>query len=317
VNSAPISRLSWGLTGVGFALSVAVAISGSPSFASAAYLVATVQVMIFLGISAKVNKPDKVLWPALFIIAVASSTAQVLENQFANENLQVISESLYLLVQITLALGLLLIIRRRIGNDPISVLGDGLIVALGAWFLIWVIFLQPTFDSSATSVAVTGIQGATLAISAIVLFSLATLLFGDAARTPAVWLIAGAITFTLVGDFSFAATDSGRFDVPPQFINAPYVLCLFLCSAAFVHSSISTITEHGAARTQRPLLGRLITTTAALTIPVVVLALTEASDQADRIVRAISVFVLSIAVTARVNRRAHRSSKSKPHACAR
>jgi hypothetical protein len=64
-----------------------------------------------------------------------------------------------------------------------------------------------------------------------------------------------------------------------------------------VHHSISTITEHGAARTQRPLLGRLITTTAALTIPVVVLALTEAADQTDRAVRAISVFVLSIAVT--------------------
>ena len=51
---------------------------------------------------------------------------------------------------------------------------------------------------------------------------------------------------------------------------------------------------------QRPLLGRLLVTTAALTIPVVVLALTEASDNIDRAVRAISVFVLTIAVTARV-----------------
>jgi diguanylate cyclase (GGDEF)-like protein len=300
VNSAPISRLSWGLTGVGLALSVAVATSGSQSFSNVAYLIATVQVMVFLGISAKFNKPDRVLWPALFIIAVSSSTAQILDNQFSNVNLQAIPESLYLLVQITLALGLLLIIRRRIGNDPMSVLGDGLIVALGSWFLIWVVFLQPTFDTSTSVVLVTGIQGATLAISAIVLFSLATLLFGDAARTPSVWLIAFAITFTLIGDFLYAANDSGRFQIAAEYINASYVFCLFLCSAAFVHSSISTITEHGAARTQRPLLGRLITTTAALTIPVVVLALTEAADQTDRIVRAISVFVLSIAVTARV-----------------
>jgi diguanylate cyclase (GGDEF)-like protein len=289
VNSAPISRLSWGLTGVGIALSLAVAVSGSQSFSNSAYLIATVQVMVFLGISAKFNKPDKVLWPALFVIAASSSTAQILDDQFTNVNLQAIPESLYLLVQVTLALGLLLIIRRRIGNDPMSVLGDGLIVALGAWFLIWVVFLQPTFDESTSVVLVTGIQGATLAISAIVLFSLATLLFGDAART-----------FTLIGDFLYAANDSGRFDIAAEYINASYVFCLFLCSAAFVHSSISTITEHGAARTQRPLLGRLITTTAALTIPVVVLALTEAADQTDRIVRAISVFVLSIAVTARV-----------------
>jgi diguanylate cyclase (GGDEF)-like protein len=300
VNSAPISRLSWGLTGVGLVLSVAVATSGSPSFSDSAYLIATVQVMVFLGISAKFNKPDKVLWPALFVIAVASTTAQLLDEQFTNVNLQAIPESLFLLVQATLAFGLLLIIRRRIGNDPLSVLGDGLIVALGAWFLIWVVFLQPTFNEDTTVLLVTGIQGATLAISAIVLFSLATLLFGDAARTPAVWLIAFAITFTLAGDFLYAANDSGRFQIDVQYINAAYVFCLFLCSAAFVHNSISTITEHGTARTQRPLLGRLITTTAALTIPVVVLALTEAADQTDRIVRAVSVFVLTIAVTARV-----------------
>ena len=300
MNSAPISRLSWGLTGVGLALSVAVATSGSQSFSNAAYLIATVQVMVFLAISAKFNKPDKVLWPALFIIAVASSTAQLLDDQFTNANLQAIPESLFLLVQITLAFGLLLIIRRRIGNDPMSVLGDGLIVALGAWFIIWVVFLQPTFNESTTVVLNTGIQGATLAISAIVLFSLATLLFGDAARSPSVWLVAFAITFTLVGDFLYAANDSGRFQIATEYINASYVFCLFLCSAAFVHSSISTITEHGAARIQRPLLGRLITTTAALTIPVVVLALTEAVDQTDRIVRAVSIFVLTIAVTARV-----------------
>ncbi len=300
MNSAPISRLSWGLTGVGLVLSAAVATSGSPSFSASAYLIATVQVMVFLAISAKFNKPDKVLWPALFVIAVASTTAQLLDEQFTNVNLQAIPESLFLLVQATLAFGLLLIIRRRIGNDPLSVLGDGLIVALGAWFLIWVVFLQPTFNEDTTVLLVTGIQGATLAISAIVLFSLATLLFGDAARTPAVWLIAFAITFTLAGDFLYAANDSGRFQIDVQYINASYVFCLFLCSAAFVHSSISTITEHGAARAQRPLLGRLITTTAALTIPVVVLALTEAADQTDRIVRAVSVFVLTIAVTARV-----------------
>ena len=288
------------LVGIGVALSACVILSGSSAFSNFAYLAATVQIVIFLAVSAKFNKPDRLLWPALFVIATASTIAQILDNNLADASLQAVPESLFLLVQITLAGGLLLIIRRRIGNDPLSVLGDGLIVALGSWFLIWVIFLQPTFDASTSSVLVTGIQGATLAISSIVLFSLATLLFGDATRTPAVWLVAGAITFTLLGDFLYAANDSGRVQLDEQFINAAYVMCLFLCSAAFVHPSISTITEHGSVRTQRPLLGRLLVTTAALTIPVLVLALTEASDSADRAVRTISVFVLTIAVTARV-----------------
>ncbi|MFM1839309.1 MAG: hypothetical protein RIS37_575, partial [Actinomycetota bacterium] len=300
MNSAPISRLSWVLAGVGVALSACVALSGSSSFSNFAYLAATVQIVVFLAISAKFNKPDRLLWPALFVIATASTIAQILDNNLDTASLQAVPESLFLVVQITLAGGLLLIIRRRIGNDPLSVLGDGLIVALGSWFLIWVIFLQPTFDASTSSVVVTGIQGATLAFSSVVLFSLATLLFGDADRTPAGLVIGGAITFTLLGDFLYAANDSGRVELDEQFINAAYVLCLFLCSAAFVHQSISTITEHGSVRTQRPLLGRLIVTTAALTIPVVVLALTEAADSVDRTVRAVSVFVLTIAVTARV-----------------
>ena len=300
MNSAPISRLSWALVGVGIALSTCVALSRSSSFSDFAYLAATVQIAIFLAVSAKFNKPDRLLWPALFVIAISSTIAQILNNNVDKASLQAVPESLFLLVQITLAAGLLLIIRRRIGNDPLSVLGDGLIVALGSWFLIWVIFLQPTFDSRSSSILITGIQGATLAISSIVLFSLATLLFGDATRTPAVWLIAGAITFTLLGDFLYAANDSGRVAIGEYFINAAYVLCLFLCSAAFVHQSISTITEHGSVRTQRPLLGRLIVTTAALTIPVVVLALTEAKDNTDKTVRAVSIFILTIAVTARV-----------------
>jgi hypothetical protein len=75
---------------------------------------------------------------------------------------------------------------------------------------------------------------------------------------------------------------------------------LFFASAAFVHPSISTLTAHGPVPQQRPLLGRLIVTTAALTIPVLVLALTDPADNSDRAVRAMSIFVLTAAVTARV-----------------
>lgn len=287
--------------GLGVGLGSAIIYGFPAQIIDIVYLVAACQVVVCLAISARYNKPDRILWPALFILAVALISAQLWDPLVeTTDQLQVVPESLYLLVQATLAIGLLFIIRRRIGNDPISVLGDGLIAALGSWFLIWVLLLQPTLESSNASVAVTAIQGATLATSAIVLFSLATLLFGDASRTPSVWLIAGAITFTLVGDFLFAAHESDRVQIDEKFSTASYVLCLFLCSAAFVHPTISTITLHGPTRSARPLLGRLITTTAALTVPVVVLALSEPVDNNDRTVRAVSIFVLTIAVTARV-----------------
>jgi hypothetical protein len=171
VNSAPISRLSWVLAGVGAALGSAIVYGLPDRLVDIAYLFAACQVVVCLAISARYNKPDRVLWPALFILAVALVSAQIWDPLVdATDQLQVVPESLYLLVQVTLAIGLLFIIRRRIGNDPISVLGDGLIAALGSWFLIWVLLLRPTLESSNASVAVTAIQGATLATSAIVLF---------------------------------------------------------------------------------------------------------------------------------------------------
>ena len=247
------------------------------------------------------HRPDRAIWPTLIAIATLSAVAQLLDGSFtATPELQAIPESLFLGVQVLLAGGLLFIIRRRLGNEPFSVLTDGLIVALGAWFLIWIAFLQPVSQLTDQTLLVTVLGATTLGISAIVLFSLATLLFGDEARSPSVWLVAGAIAFTLLGDFMYSAVDSGRADFSQVHASSAYILCLFFASAAFVHPSISTLTAHGPVPQQRPLLGRLIVTTAALTIPVLVLALTDPADNSDRAVRAISIFVLTAAVTARV-----------------
>ncbi len=301
MKAAPIARISWGLIATGLLLALVNSTVNSIALSNALYLVATLQLAIALIFAIRVNKPDRIVWPSLLLIAVCSSIAQVFDGSFTHRpGLQAIPESLFLVVQSILASGLIFIVRRRLGSDPLSVLTDGLIVGLGAWFFIWTVLLQPTIGTQSQTILISVIQGTTLAMSAVVLFTLATLLFGDSTRSPSVWFVAGAITCTLLGDFLFAANDAGRLHIASTFSSDAYIVGLFLASAAFVHPTISSLTERGPILPQRPLAGRLIVTTAALILPVVVLALTNPVDTLDRVVQSISIFVLTAAVTARI-----------------
>ena len=289
------------MVGVGGLLAIVTMSFANGVISNSTYLIATVQLAIALPISARFNSPDRVVWMSLLVITGLSIAGQLLDGTFFNRfGNQAIPEVIFLIVQFVLAAGLLFIVGRRLGSDPVSVLVDAMIVALGTWFLIWITFVQPTFDSSNESVIVASIRGATLAMSALVLFTLAVLLFGDRQRTPAVWLVASAIALTLLGDFVYAANDSGRAMIADRFASAAYVACLFSASAAFLHPTIGSLTDQGPLLPKRPILGRLVTTTLALLVPVIVLALSDPTDNRDRVVRAISIFVLGAAVTARV-----------------
>lgn len=289
------------MVGIGGFLALLTMIVNNVTLGNSFYFVATAQLTITLLVSARVNSPDRVVWLSLLFITGCSIVAQLLDGNFADRPAyQAIPEALFLTVQIVLAVGLLFIVSRRVGSDPVSVLVDALIVALGAWFLIWVAFVQPILNTSNETVLVVAIRGGTLATSALVLFTLAILLFGDSQRTPAVWFVASAIGLTLLGDFLYAANDSGRVMVSDRFASAAYIACLFSASAAFWHPSISSLTNKGPLLPKRPIMGRLIITTSALLIPVVVLALSDPTDNQDRIVRAVSMFILGAAVTIRV-----------------
>ena len=287
--------------GIGGLLAVVTVAADNNTLSDSFYFIATVQLAITVLVSARVNSPDRVVWLSLLFITGCSIVAQLLDGTFGDRpSYQAIPEALFLVVQIVLATGLLFIVSRRLGSEPVSVLVDALIVALGAWFLIWVAFVQPTLDVSTETVLVVAIRGGTLATSALVLFTLAILLFGDSQRSPAVWFVASAIALTLLGDFLYAANDSGRVTLSDRFASAAYIACLFAASAAFWHPSISSLTNKGPLLPKRPIMGRLIVTTLALLVPVVVLALSDPTDNGDRIVRAVSMFVLGAAVTIRV-----------------
>lgn len=299
--SKAVSRAAWAMIGLAVVATGLHIFEFSSVSNDLTYLVAALQVFVAVIFGVVVNKPDRRVWPALLLLVAVLITAQIFDNRDSTTSAtQAISEALFLSVQLVLVVGLFVTVRRRFGRDPINVVFDSLIIGLGSWFLIWVTFLNPAREISQDVFSVTALRGATLASSAIVIFLLATLLFGDTERTPALWLASSAIVCSLIGDLLYATNQSGRFEISTQITNAPYIASLFLVSATVLHPSVSTLASHSARRVKQPLLGRLVLTTTALVVPVVVLALTNPTNDTDRAVRTVSIFILAAAVTARV-----------------
>jgi diguanylate cyclase (GGDEF)-like protein len=237
-----------------------------------------------------------ILGVALFTVAGQT----LADTSLPDETLRIVSESFFLVVQILLASALLLVTLRRNGTAILNSLGDALVVALGAWLLIWIGLLQPSLNIAGEPAVISALRGITLATSTIVLFLLVSLLFSEANRTPSIWLLFGAISLSLLGDFLFALDKSGHASVSDRFLNAPYVISLFLASATFLHPSVRSLTHSSTTRQRQPLLGRLVLTTTALVVPLITIALFDPRNQVDRVIRAISLFVLAASVTARV-----------------
>ncbi|MFM8969885.1 MAG: putative bifunctional diguanylate cyclase/phosphodiesterase [Actinomycetota bacterium] len=203
-------------------------------------------------------------------------------------------------MQLTLVGGLLIVLQRRIGRDPIGVIADASILALGAWLVMWIFVVRALFDVSGSEPAVVLIKGLTFSLSAIVLFLLVTLLLGDSDNNAVIWLATAAVISSLLGDMLWALSDAERLDVPLAVRNSPYVLALFAAAGTLLHPGVRNLTAQGAYRATRPIAGRLVLVTAGLAVPITVFVANDAVDTRDRIVRGGSLIVLSIAVLARV-----------------
>ena len=296
-----VSRAAWVMIGLAIVASGLHIFGPGGQFNDAIYLISAGQVLVAVVIGTLTNKPDRRIWTALLLLVSVLIAAQIFDNRDSpSTSVQLISESLFLLVQLILVSGLFLIVQHRLGRDTLNVIFDALIIGLGSWFLIWVAFLNPARTISQDVFSVTAIRGLTLASSAIVIFMLATLILGDSARTKSSVFATVAILFSLVGDLLYAINQSGRFTISQEVAYSPYIASLFFVSATMLHPSVSTLSTQSVVRLKQPLLGRLVLTTAALVIPVVVLALTVATNETDRTVRTISIFILAISVTARV-----------------
>ena len=274
---------------------------GTTDVSDSLYLASTVFFGVSLLVSAFAHRPDRSIWPLVLTVALCSTAGQLIGNATdSREPMRAVSEGLFLATQVAILVGLFLVVKRRGTHDALSVLGDALIVALGVWLSMWISLLHPSLDLTGETTTVTILRSMTMGASAIVVLLLAYLLFADNIRSTSVTLLSAAIGLSLLGDLLYAIDTSGHVGIDQRFAYAPYIASYFVASAAFMHPSISRLTEARSARTSPNLLGRLVLTTSALVVPVVFLSATNPSSTSDRAVRTISIVVLAATVMLRV-----------------
>ena len=295
-----LGRTAWGLVAVGVVLALVHTAVDSTAFGDAMYATAAAVVATATLASARWNQLDRRIIAGLLVIVVSIVGGQVLGAESRGMTAHVVAESMFLVVQITLAVGLVIVAKRRIGRDPVGVLADASIFAVGTWTVLWIVVVRALFDAVSDEPAVVVLRGVTFSFAAIVLFLLATLIISDSDNGAVVWLAACAIVASLSGDLLWALHEAGSADISPNIRNAPYVLALFAAAATLLHPEANRLTTQGAHRAARPVAGRLIGVVAGLVVPIAVFALTDSTDTPDRVVRAASVIVLCALVLVRV-----------------
>ena len=249
-------------------------------------------------------------------ILLTSATSLVLlgaalQTSLHSTNVSLI-ESLVLGSQLVLVAGLIVFVRRRLGPRASNVLADGLIVGLGAWVLIWVVLVQPAIQES-TSSTLTILRASTLGAAMVVLFLLATLLFSDTTPSPAVGFLGLAVFLGLIGIVLRAMSFRQDFSISSTTYSTPFLLTGGFAAAGFLHPTVRHIFTSGFVRAAPPLMTRLVTTTASLIVPVVLLAVTDPFDTQDRVVRTVSVSVLAVVVMLRVIQSVRANARTQEH----
>ena len=205
-----------------------------------------------------------------------------------------------LVSHVLLALGMLVATRRRLRADSRAVISDGLIIGLGAWIVLWVLLLQPALHGVTGLPAATLMRGATLAVLSVILFLVATLLFSDTAPTVSVIFATLAEVTLLTGEIVYLVDARPDASLVARVLGAPFVVAAACATGMLLHPSVRSLLSPARRRPTPPLMTRLVSTTASLVAPVVMLTLTDPASRNDRIVRVVSIVVLSAVVMARV-----------------
>jgi diguanylate cyclase (GGDEF)-like protein len=175
-----------------------------------------------------------------------------------------------------------------------------LIIGLGAWIVLWVVLLQPALHGVTGLPAATLMRGVTLAVLSVILFLVATLLFSDTAPTVSVIFATVAVVMLLTGEILYLVDARPDASLADRVLAAPFMFAAACTAGMLLHPSARTLLSPARRRPTPPLMTRLVSTTASMVAPVVMLTLTDPAGRNDRTVRVVSIVVLSVVVMARV-----------------
>ncbi|MDO8364274.1 MAG: EAL domain-containing protein [Actinomycetota bacterium] len=291
--------VTWWYLAAGGVATVAALVSPWPALREALYLLACAQMAPALWLSYRRGLASARLAILLAVVGVSYGAAQLLTGDEPTYQ-QPAAIALGLLATGCIIAGLAVVLHMRDDRGHEGLLGDALIVALGAWVVSWATLVQPIVSHTGKTAFGTILYGVYQPTASVVLFLLVVVLLNYSPRPASMWLLAAALTGNLLGDLVYALIDAGHVGAGGERVGIPmYIVGYFCAGAAFLHPSINTL-GHAATPANRQMLGRLILTTSSLVFPVIVLAGTAPNDTTDKIVRSLSAVVLAAVVTTRV-----------------
>ena len=251
--------------------------------------------------SRRMNSIDTPMMVALTIVVLCRGAAGVLRAAADKQSLDwVWPELVALVAAVTTVAAVAMVARNRRGRDFWGLMADGGIVALGSWLLSWVTLVRPGLDAYHDKPWLTVLHSTFAPLASILVFLLIIVLFSETARTPAVLAFSASITLALSGGLLRALHNSGRIADRSAVATSLIMLSIGFMFAATLHPSAKSLVERQPVGPQRPIFGRVIVTTTALVVPIIVMSATMPRNGHDRLVRTVSVGVLAILVTIRI-----------------
>ncbi|BAN02706.1 putative bifunctional diguanylate cyclase/phosphodiesterase [Ilumatobacter coccineus] len=193
------------------------------------------------------------------------------------------------------------VVRRRRGLLSTGDVFDGVIVALGAWLVAWVLFVQPFLDDPTHSNLGLIVNALYLPMSMPVLALVALLLFGSSKPGAATWWISLGFVANLGGDVMYALEETrGTGLWAYTTASVLYIFAFAFTAAGILHPSARELGEESTGTLRIKLPGRVFITVLALVVPVLMISVLPAASFTDQVVRSVSVLVLLALVGSRL-----------------
>jgi PAS domain S-box-containing protein len=160
-----------------------------------------------------------------------------------------IADALFITGNLSVALMLALLARRRAAPGDIGSYVDALIVVTTASVLSWIFLMVPYATDPSLTLLQKLVAIAYPSFDLAMLVVAARLIFAGGARTPAFWLVIGALTAGMVTDtiFSVLVLEYGEIG-RGHIVELGWLLWWVLWGAGALHPSMRTLTETGPER---------------------------------------------------------------------
>ena len=194
------------------------------------------------------------------------------------------------------------LLRSRRASADMATLTDAVVVGAAGTLVAVAFLIEPTLSSDTGSALLHIVSAIYPPIDVLLLLVLLQLAFTDVSRAPAFWGLTVCLGMILVGDTGYAVQLAGLARPYPRLLDTPYLIAYGAIATAALHPSMWLLTN-AQPRSVRPMSrGRLVTVGLAVVSPAVVVMLHPPSQMRDRVIFAVGVSVLILAVFSRAVR---------------